>query len=195
MLRVQPVRGHFLSWSGMMRFRNRGARATWAGSVGLALVACGSSLPTGGAGPGPCGGKEDGSDRRARTWGEDSSGREVCPADEAGPDVHQGRGDDPPDEVPELPSPPPGRAVRPRDLRAGPEAISRHRRGDRGAVDASVEADRRGRAASSSTTSRSPTPRSPSSPPGPRRVPRAATPRTCRRRPSSPRAGSSGRPT
>ena len=139
--------------------------------------------------------------RRARTEARPPRCRRVGEAegvDEGGegdPDVHQGRRPDPPGEVPELPPPPPGRAVRPGDLRAGAEAVQRHRRGDRGAVDAAVEADagRRPEAQARpvADASRDRHPRRL----GRRRAPRRATPRTCRRRPSSPRAGSSGRPT
>ena len=60
---------------------------------------------------------------------------EVKPAD-----LHQGRLADPPAAVPELPPSRSGRAVLARDLRAGPQAGERHRRGGRGQVDAALEA-------------------------------------------------------
>ena len=64
---------------------------------------------------------------------------------------------DPPEELPGVPPPGPGRAVRPRDLRAGPQAGRRHRHGGRGPRDAAVEGRRPASGRSSSTTARSPT--------------------------------------
>ena len=68
-----------------------------------------------------------------------------------------GRRADPPEELPGVPPPRPGRAVLARDLRAGPQAGRRHRRGGRGPPDAPLEARRPASAPSSSTTGRSPT--------------------------------------
>ena len=178
--------GHIVR-SGAMSDRG-GDGTTRAGLTGLALVVWASGLVAA-FGDGPAQGKAPAAQKAS------AKSKESDERGEGDPDLHQGRGPDPPGEVPELPPTPPGGAVPPRDLRAGAEAVQGHRLGDRGSVDAAVEADpgRGAEAQARPVTRRRPS--SPYSPHGPTGAPRSAIPSTCRLRPSSPRVGSSARPT
>ncbi len=183
-----------LTRSGFMRVGKDVAIVKRAGFFGL-RVCCLLMQPGGcGVGPRAIEPKNATGQRTARAGEKDSSGNAGGEYQETAANLYQRRRGDPPGEVPELPPSPPGRAVRPRDLRAGPEAGSRHRRGDRGAVDAALEADPgRGPEAQTRPVADSPSIADPDR--LGRGGRRAATPRTCRRRPASPRVGSSGRPT